>query len=669
MKFEQESSTKTTKKEYIDISTGEIKTFELEEPSEDFVIEEKDLGEKEKIFRNKFLKWEKESYITPENFKKVFEEMLSDNNLFYRYGDRMNSLLSFSIDEMEIFEEYSDEESDDKILKELEKLSGSYLNEIFSIYKHSTFSKKIKILSFLEIFYIFGIFNNISYAKQKVSSFFIETINEESGPSGNYYIFSYLDALKNGEKSRTYEQMSPNTFFTEKFVIEERGTLKGTHRPFTTKPEDFKKVQELIDTLDKIKSQGKEQEDKFGNTIDEKLKALRLRTEECLNKLFCIPLGESSFRPHMKKGNENDNFFDHNFFQNQSIRKRFEEKSGFTLEETTLPEQYNYFEYTKEITNKESDEFFRFLKKFGVNAFRTFLSIEQGGKEMGDKILNLGEKLPENVAQKVFAKYGEIINTVDNCEGEIRKIFGEKDIQVRVLISVKETLLKRGVKLLSDLGDRALSPNFVVNSIDILKELDEIKAETILLGTSYVKLYKEGISVPIEDVTETEEISVGNLTKEQKQELMKVYINGRPKVTYENKEHLELLKKEFEEELNTENVSVFNVRFNGDVIIFAIVDKKDKDNIYLSGFTFIDEVRNPIIAEASMNCMSEKFKNYNIKALVDSKNPILAMYQKRFGFKIVKELPREENAGELYYEIERTKELTLEKRKEVKKVA
>jgi hypothetical protein len=29
------------------------------------------------------------------------------------------------------------------------------------------------------------------------------------------------------------------------------------------------------------------------------------------------------------------------------------------------------------------------------------------------------------------------------------------------------------------------------------------------------------------------------------------------------------------------------------------------------------------------------------------------MYLKRFGFKIVKELPLEENAGELYYEIER----------------
>jgi len=202
--------------------------------------------------------------------------------------------------------------------------------------------------------------------------------------------------------------------------------------------------------------------------------------------------------------------------------------------------------------------------------------------------------------------------------------------------------------------------DFKINEQEILGELEEIKAETILLGASYAKLFREGISVPIEEITETEEISTKNLTNEQKQELLKVYMNGRPKVTYENEEHLELLRKEFEEELNNENISVFNIRFNGDIIIFAIVDKKDKDTLYVGGLTFVDEVRNAVIAEASMNCVLKMFKNYNIKALVDSRNPILRMYQKRFGFNIVKELPREENAGELYYEIERPKSVSIE---------
>ena len=70
-----------------------------------------------------------------------------------------------------------------------------------------------------------------------------------------------------------------------------------------------------------------------------------------------------------------------------------------------------------------------------------------------------------------------------------------------------------------------------------------------------------------------------------------------------------------------------------------------------------------------MGAVLEEFKDYNIKALVDSKNSILRMYQKRFGFKIIKELPREENAGELYYEIERPKDKNIEQHKELKEVA
>jgi hypothetical protein len=291
---------------------------------------------------------------------------------------------------------------------------------------------------------------------------------------------------------------------------------------------------------------------------------------------------------------------------------------------------------------------------------------------MGDKILALGEKLPEEVARKVFAKYGEIIDIADNTEEEIKKIFGYENVPARVLSSVKETLLKRGAKMLSDLGDKVMDEKFVVNEKEILDELDEIKEETIILGESCAKLYREGIKVPIEDVTNIEEISVLKLTAEEKKELLKVYMNGRPKVTYENSDHLKMLEKEFEQELNNKDTSVFNIRFNGDIIIFAIVDKKDKDTLYIGGLTFVDEVRNPVVAEASMNLVLERFKNYNIKALVDSKNPILAMYQKRFGFNIVGELPKEENAGELYYEIERPKEKEgrkIEEENELEKAA
>lgn len=316
---------------------------------------------------------------------------------------------------------------------------------------------------------------------------------------------------------------------------------------------------------------------------------------------------------------------------------------------------------------EQKDKIINFGKNFKRNGMRTFLSIEQGGKEMGDKILALGdsEKLPEEVAKKVFAKYGEIINTADNIENEIKKIFGDKDMPNKVLVSVKETLLKRGAKMLSDLGDKVLDPKFEVNEIEILKELDEIKEETLILGESYVGLYKEGIRVPIDEVTTTKETPTENLSENQKKELIKIYEKGRPKVTYESKEHLDFLKNEFEEELNNKDISVTEICFKNETIIIALIDKKDKDNLYIGGLTFVEEVKNAVIAEATMSHVLKKFKDKNIKALVDSRNPLLNMYLKRFGFRITKKLdsPEEikDNGGEIYVEIEKLKEQEEEK--------
>lgn len=341
------------------------------------------------------------------------------------------------------------------------------------------------------------------------------------------------------------------------------------------------------------------------------------------------------------------------------FRDYIQNNIGVNLSNLSLENQLYFLNFIQGKTEDDLINFKKFIKsseteKDKENKFKSFLSIEKGGKEMGDKILSLGEKLPHDIAQKVFEKYREIIETADKVEEKIKNIFGDKDIPSKVLISIKETLLKRGAQMLSDLGDKVLEPKFEVNEIEILKELDEIKEETLILGKSYVELYKEGIRVPIDEVTTTKETPTENLSENQKKELIKIYEKGRPKVTYENKEHLDLLKNEFEEELNNKSVSVTEICFKNETIIIALIDKKDQDNdLYIGGLTFVEEVKNAVVAEATMSHVLEKFKDKNIKALVDSRNPLLNMYLKRFGFKIVKELPREENAGELYYEIER----------------
>ena len=277
---------------------------------------------------------------------------------------------------------------------------------------------------------------------------------------------------------------------------------------------------------------------------------------------------------------------------------------------------------------------------------------------MGDKILTLGEKLPKDMAEKVFAKYGEIIDIANKAEEEIRKLYEKENIPKEISESVQEILLKRGAKFLAELGDRAGT----INEQEVLQELENIKTETIILGSSYLELYKSGEKISFDEIkgTTVEKISSENLSEEEKKEIINAYKNGRPKETYENQEHLDLLVKEFENDLNKKETYVFNIRFNGEIIAFADFQKKDENTFHIGGLTFLEDVRNPVVAEAVMNSIMKEFGRYNIVAEVHSKNKILNMYQKRFGFKIVGKMPLEENAGELYYKIERPKDKKIE---------
>ena len=297
-----------------------------------------------------------------------------------------------------------------------------------------------------------------------------------------------------------------------------------------------------------------------------------------------------------------------------------------------------------------------FGRKFGKNGLRTFLSVEQGGGAMGDKIINLGQNLPESISRNVFAKYGEIIDSADKAENEVKKLYEKENIPENVFLSIKETLLKKGVELLSNLSDE-INSSTSINEREILQKLEDIKTSTIIMGASYIELYKQGIKVPIEDIKNTtiEKILAADIDQAGKSELLNVYEKGRPNETYQNDEHLKLLKDEFEQTLSNKDTFVFNVRFNGEIVSFATFYKENEDTLHIGGLTFIDDVRNPAVGAAVMSSIMNEFSDFNIKALVHSENKVLRMYQNKFGFKIVKELPLDQNAGELYYEIERPK--------------
>jgi hypothetical protein len=112
---------------------------------------------------------------------------------------------------------------------------------------------------------------------------------------------------------------------------------------------------------------------------------------------------------------------------------------------TNLDEVLIFLRYTKNANEKDFERILKYKKEYGVS---TFLSLIHGGKEMGDKILILGEKLPKDSAEVLFAKYAELVDIANNVSVELKNTIG-KDAPANFEESVRGHLLIKGKDMLS----------------------------------------------------------------------------------------------------------------------------------------------------------------------------------------------------------------------------
>jgi hypothetical protein len=545
-----------------------------EEKKEDLSKKTLDAENIEKIFS--FHKEMRNRNIPPKKFEEYFRIIINNNKLVARFEGELSYLLNIAIDELDIIEELNDrygysEEAEKKIDKAINKKINDYLSPIFSLYEESSFSNKSKIINFLRIVSLQTIFNNNPSTKVEISKFFSKIIEKEKEEEGNYYIFTHLNALKQGDE-KVIPQISADQFIQKRYV-------NDTEKIFISDPKEFERIKNLM-VIEKKGYHGDE-----------------------LDGFFIKELNENSFRPFAKE--KRDNFFDTLFFSNKSVRDDFRQKAGFTLEEASLPEQYNFFEYTKNATNKEAKNFFVFLKKHGRNSFRTFLSIEQGGKEMGDKILTLGEKLPENIAQRVFEKYGEIIDNVNKITEFARNNF-TKEIETtpELIQKIEETLYSKGKQLLSSIYDD-IKNNKEINHEEIVKQLDRINADTITTFAIFKQAVRNSEKLPIESIEGSvfSKKEATTISKDQQDEMLELYETNWK--NHPDRNFVESLKTYFKTafipEINQKKNNFYTFEKDDKIRAFVRFEEKGKNNLYASALNVDEASKNFGLGEAMMD--------------------------------------------------------------------
>lgn len=134
-------------------------------------------------------------------------------------------------------------------------------------------------------------------------------------------------------------------------------------------------------------------------------------------------------------------------FNDRSI---IEKNFGVKINELPIKTQAFLFSFLRRITTQQAYSVQEFSKKHGVNGFKTFLSLEHGGQEMGENILALGENLPEQEAKELFDSYGTLIDTAERLTDRLTPVFvdSKEDYQRTLALQIQDALLLRAKDVL-----------------------------------------------------------------------------------------------------------------------------------------------------------------------------------------------------------------------------
>ncbi|MEN8252180.1 MAG: hypothetical protein ABFQ53_01205, partial [Patescibacteria group bacterium] len=134
----------------------------------------------------------------------------------------------------------------------------------------------------------------------------------------------------------------------------------------------------------------------------------------------------------------------------------FVEKTGARFNNLDFKEQGQFLVYYKNSNEEKREQLMSFIAEHKENGLKTFLSIEQGGQEMGEKILLIGESLKDEsqVADELFAQYAVMIDEIQDSIEDIKKMYDDifYDVQLNEN-ELQNAILQRSMKLLMSVAE------------------------------------------------------------------------------------------------------------------------------------------------------------------------------------------------------------------------
>lgn len=291
-------------------------------------------------------------------------------------------------------------------------------------------------------------------------------------------------------------------------------------------------------------------------------------------------------------------------------------------------------------------------KKYGLPGVRAFLSMDYDNS-LGQKIVNIGDRLNSHLGDALFKKYGEIVDAAYQAADYIRDHFPAQDeFKNHSSQKLAEQLLKKGKDLLAEFADSSGQKGSEYESVKLVQKLEQLKTEVLMFAASYKILPKEA-KVEFEDIANTsiEDRDSASLTEEEKRQMEEIFTLNRLG-NYPEK-LLKQTQKDFAETLNTSGHTFRMLVHQGRLVAFLHYDQTSEYEIYVGSLNLHPSAKDSPIAIAMLKAaLEEKGGENKLKAIVWQNNPAGRFY-KMLGFKETGQIENYENTGEIYLQLER----------------
>jgi hypothetical protein len=312
----------------------------------------------------------------------------------------------------------------------------------------------------------------------------------------------------------------------------------------------------------------------------------------------------------LKKEEKKSLYFDYKFFARPEILFQIADDFNLDFSKYSLAEQVSFLQVIKKLSKDEMGPVKKFIGKYGENGFRSFLSVQSGGLEMGQKILSIGESYLVEDANRIFSKYAELVNVAEGVDGIFENEFKKNNQEV--IYQIIEKLLLRGKKLLETFADSN------TESVDsFLDKLEKIKGDNLLLIEKYRAMKSAGI---IHNLEELSEISLDNLrgfelenNSELLDSLKRIYRENTSNIS---EEYAQSRIKKLEANLSLDNFSLKILRSGNKILSFLGVKE------YKEGGRQVVEISafnaNKEFAEASgaIDILGDVLKDYETRGYI-----------------------------------------------------